>query len=167
MKDWVVSRGDAIRMAPNVAGSFLGVLGYIESLVLQANLYGAHNELGGVADAMKKVMGVNPDFLTSFTAPLAAMQLLQWLCLLGQTRARELKMPTKESLFRAGKYLAPIAIAAVFVGYEVSGWHIRGTAYADNSIADNAATCVAFAMSMGTALLSERKIEDKTERWYG
>ena len=159
-----LSKQDLQRMAPNACLGFLGTAAHGLAVNMQENLYGRPNLWAGAVEKIEKVIGMRPDFMTSFTAPLAMMQLLQMVCVMGQVNSEKYHKPEREKLFKIVKYLAPIAVAVVFVGYELSGVHLNGTEYLDNPMADNLATMVALGISMVTAVVSEKIFWEKDSK---
>lgn len=144
-------------MVPNMGLSVFGVVGYNLTFEIQENLYGRINQFAGVTEKLGQFTGLRPDYLTSFTAPLALMQLSQWGALMGQVEAERFNHQGREKMFKMAKFLIPVAVAGLFVAYEISGVHLNGTEYLDNPIADNMATLGALGISMMTALVSEKK----------
>jgi hypothetical protein len=151
-----LSKQDILRVAPNAALFGLGTCAHSLAFGIQENLYGRSNVLSGVARGLEETMKIRPDFLTSFTGPFALMQSLEAAFLLGQMQSEKFSHTKREMLFRVGKFLAPIAVALVFVLYEASGNHLNGMEYLDSSKMDNVATMASLGFSMVTALTSEK-----------
>jgi hypothetical protein len=156
MVDYELGRDDLGRLLPNAILSPLGITAHSLAVSAQENFYGRPNIWAGAMHKLQEVIGIRPDFMTSFTGPLIAMQILQMVCVMGQIQSEKFHKPKRESLFRLAKYLAPAAVALVFIGYEASGMHLNRAVYIDNPAADNVATLAALGVSTITALASEK-----------
>lgn len=125
----------------------LGIAGAIVTFRIQENAYDHSNEMAGVSAALG-----NPDYLTSFSYPLALMWLLRSVALLGETENRDMGHKTLEKVFRQARWAIPVAVAMLNVAYEVTSHPI----YHDNPILDILAGFAAAGVYLGLEAVTNR-----------
>jgi hypothetical protein len=71
-----LSKSDIGRIAPNATALFLGISGYGLTVAMQENFYNKPNNWADTVAKIENVIGIRPDFMTSFMAPLILIQAL-------------------------------------------------------------------------------------------